>query len=116
MQPIVGSTNTKIKAEIRVSLPTPTELQNFFESKAVELEYIQIYKSISESIDPENIARIRILFGDDLQLSEMKRILENFRRQNLTGADEIKKDSFQKIVNTLQEDISGFDKTFARNY
>ncbi len=116
MQPIDPATQKKINTEVRVSLPSTSELQKFFESKAVELEYTQMYGSISGIIEPEDTVRIRILFGEDLQLTAMKKTLENLRSQSIAGADETKKDAFQKSVNILQEGISGFDKTFGKAY
>ena len=116
MKSIDSATQEKINTEVRVSLPNASELQKFFESKAVELEYTQMYGSMSGSIDPEDTVRIRVLFGEDLQLSEMKKTLENLRSQNLAGADEARKDEFQKSVNALQGEIREFDKTFTKAY
>ena len=121
LSPIDGATSKKIEQEILASLPKNTELQGFFESKAIELEYSQVSVNMKtatgiSTLTPWDEERIRILFSNEITLMQMKSELQILRTKNVISNDESKKDEFQKSVNSLQEKIQEFDQDFIKSY
>jgi hypothetical protein len=114
MQPISTDQYQKIDREILASLPSPQELNQFFDSNAIKNEAIQLSGEAvvvkSGGITPEEKNKLLIeLVQDDMNLGQLKKQLQDQREKSFTGADPIAKEAFEKQVNELESSVRNFD-------